>query len=59
MDSNRHEPDNPRGNEPLTRGKRPYATPTVTEYGSVAKLTQSGTGTTSDGLGRKLQRTCL
>jgi hypothetical protein len=29
--------------------KKPYATPVVTEYGSVAKLTQSGAGSISDG----------
>ena len=29
--------------------KKPYATPVLTEYGSVAELTQSGAGTRSDG----------
>ena len=60
MDSNRQEPVvDSRGNAVRLRGKRPYATPTLTEYGSVAKLTQSGAGTTNDGSGRKLKRTCL
>jgi len=30
-------------------GKKPYKTPEVTEYGSVAKLTQSGAGSITDG----------
>ena len=29
--------------------KKPYAAPVITEYGSVAKLTQSGAGSISDG----------
>jgi len=29
--------------------KKPYTTPHVVEYGSVAKLTQSGAGSISDG----------
>ena len=31
-------------------GKRPYATPRLIEYGSVAKLTQSGGSAQSDGI---------
>lgn len=39
-------------------GKRPYATPRLTEYGSVAKLTQGGGSLQSDG-GSTFKRTCL
>jgi len=50
---NRHEPERgPR--EP----KRPYATPRLTEYGSVAKLTQGGGSLQVDG-GSTFKRTCL
>jgi hypothetical protein len=37
--------------------KKTYATPIITEYGSVAKLTQSGAGSVAD-FGTQL-RTCL
>ncbi len=40
--------------------KKPYATPVVTEYGNVAKLTQSGYGSISDGGGFSSQlKSCL
>ena len=38
--------------------KRPYATPRLTEYGSVAKLTQGGGSLQADG-GSTFRRTCL
>ena len=38
--------------------KKPYAAPVVTEYGSVAKLTQSGTGSMVDG-GSSQLKSCL
>jgi len=38
--------------------KRPYATPVLTEYGSVAKLTQSGAGSIADGSFSQL-KSCL
>jgi hypothetical protein len=46
--------------EPAPRDrKRPYATPRLTEYGSVAKLTQGGGSRQSDG-GSTFKRTiCL
>ncbi len=41
----------PRADDRLTARapKKKYATPVVTEYGNVAKLTQSGNGSISDG----------
>jgi hypothetical protein len=39
-------------------GKRAYATPRLTEYGSVAKLTQGGGSLQSDA-GSQFRRTCL
>lgn len=38
--------------------KRPYATPRLTEYGSVAKLTQGGGSLQADG-GSTFKMTCL
>jgi hypothetical protein len=38
--------------------KRPYTTPRLTEYGSVAKLTQGGGSLQADG-GSTFRRTCL
>jgi hypothetical protein len=40
--------------------KKPYSTPVVTEYGNVAKLTQSGAGSITDGTGINSQlKSCL
>ena len=39
--------------------KKTYATPVITEYGSVAKLTQSGFGSISDGGGMTQLKNCL
>ena len=40
--------------------RRPYKTPTLTEYGSVAKLTQNmPTGSRVDGNGMRQYGTCL
>ncbi len=39
------------------KGRRPYKTPTLVEYGSVAKLTQAGGSKAGDAGGRKGQ--CL
>lgn len=33
----------------LEGGKRPYSTPRLTEYGSVAALTRTGSGTALEG----------
>ena len=57
MDQKRQEPD--ADDRRTTRlAKKPYATPVVTEYGSVAKLTQSGAGSIADG-GFSQLKTCL
>ena len=44
-----------------TAGKKPYVKPVLTEYGSVAKLTQSGSGTLpDDGSGiANMMKSCL
>jgi len=39
--------------------KKTYAAPVITEYGSVAKLTQSGYGSISDGGGFTQLKNCL
>jgi len=40
--------------------KKPYAAPEIVEYGSVAKLTQSGAGSISDGTMTNSQlKSCL
>lgn len=40
--------------------KKPYAPPVVTEYGNVAKLTQGGNGSITDGTPTASQRkSCL
>lgn len=39
--------------------KKTYAAPVITEYGSVAKLTQSGFGSISDGGGLTQLKNCL
>jgi hypothetical protein len=40
--------------------RRPYKTPTLTEYGSVAKLTQNmAAGSRADGGGQRMYGTCL
>jgi len=38
--------------------KKTYATPVITEYGSIAKLTQSGAGSIADGSFSQL-KSCL
>ena len=43
------------GQEPRT-GKRPYAKPRIREYGSIAKLTQSGGSTRAE---TPTMRSCL
>lgn len=39
--------------------KKPYTEPRLIEYGSVAKLTQSGSGNKNDGGGGGMMRVCL
>ena len=41
-------------------GRRAYATPALVEYGTVAKLTQTGSGSVADFFGmRRRMMTCL
>ena len=42
-------PAPPQGGRPASRAKKPYRTPRLTEYGSVAKLTQATAGSGADG----------
>jgi hypothetical protein len=57
VEGKRHDQDaNDRPAERLQ--KKTYATPVITEYGSVAKLTQSGVGSISDG-GTSQLKSCL
>jgi hypothetical protein len=51
-DEQKHEPRQP-------GRKRAYATPTLTEYGSVAKLTQGGGSRVSDGGSTQRASNCL
>lgn len=46
------------GDDTVQAPKRPYAKPKLQEYGSVAKLTQSG-GSTMTESGVPLMRSCL
>lgn len=54
----RKDDDKSVGNDPARTPKRPYAKPRLQEYGSVAKLTQSG-GSTMAESGVPLMRSCL
>jgi len=46
--------------EKKTEGtKKPYEKPVLTEYGSVAKLTRSTTGSVGDGGGGGMMMVCL
>ena len=59
MEQKRKEPA-PDDRRPAQIRKKSYATPVVTEYGNVAKLTQSGNGSISDGTPFGSQRkSCL
>jgi hypothetical protein len=59
VEKERRAPDADDGRTPRL-AKKPYATPVVTEYGSVAKLTQSGAGSITDGTGFNSQlKSCL
>ena len=61
MEQKRQAPDDPdRAAKAVKNVKKPYATPEVVEYGSVAKLTQSGAGSISDGTFTNSQlKSCL
>jgi hypothetical protein len=41
------------------RAKKPYEKPVLTDYGSVAKLTRSTTGSVGDGGGGGMMMVCL
>lgn len=60
MEEKRHKPDSG-DRRPARRPKKPYATPVVTEYGNVAKLTQGGNGSVADGgfTGSQRKSVCL
>ena len=48
------------GKTPPDEAKKPYATPTLIEYGSVSKLTMAKGSTNSEfGVPNKLRRPCL
>ncbi len=47
MEEKRHTPESD-DRRPARSPKKPYATPVVTEYGNVAKLTQGANGSISD-----------
>jgi hypothetical protein len=57
VDEKRQEPHSDDRRVPRAPKKK-YATPVVTEYGNVAKLTQGGSGSVSDGV-FTLKKTCL
>ena len=39
--------------------RRPYATPVLTEYGSIGKLTRAGSGAVGEGVGGMSMVMCL
>jgi len=51
--------DRGRESEPESRAKKPYTRPTLTEYGSVAKLTMLKGTTTTEITANKKRATCL
>jgi hypothetical protein len=48
LEEKRKKPDSD-DRQTTRNSKKPYATPVLTEYGNVAKLTQSGAGSITDG----------
>jgi len=38
----------------VSRPRRPYVAPALTEFGSIGKLTQGSSGTKSEGVGMKM-----
>jgi hypothetical protein len=59
VEEKRKKPDSD-DRRPTRNSKKPYATPVVTEYGNVAKLTQSGAGSITDGTPTNSQmKSCL
>ncbi len=45
--------------EPDVGSRRPYAAPELIDYGTVAKLTQTGSGSVNDFTGMMMMMTCL
>lgn len=43
-----------RKSEPVRPTRRPYAAPVLTEYGSIGKLTRSGSGAVGEGSGMSM-----
>jgi hypothetical protein len=59
VEEKRHTPDSD-DRRPARHAKKAYATPVVTEYGNVAKLTQSANGSITDGtLTASQRKSCL
>ena len=59
MEQKRKEPA-PSERQPARTRKKPYTTPVITEYGNVAKLTQGGNGSITDGMfGGSQRKSCL
>ncbi|MFI5179021.1 MAG: lasso RiPP family leader peptide-containing protein [Vicinamibacterales bacterium] len=58
MEQKREKPSDATERAPERGAKKPYATPVLTEYGNVAKLTQSGAGSIADTPGSQ-RKTCL
>ena len=52
-------PHDVHGPEPAGGERRPYARPELIEYGTVAKLTQTGSGSVNDIFGMMMAMTCL
>lgn len=56
----KHQPgDPPRKAPPGSAPRQQYQKPTLTEYGSIAKLTQGTRTNQSDGVGGGFKMTCL
>ena len=56
----KHQPDDPaRRERSASAPRRPYTKPKLTEYGSIAKLTQGTRTNQSDGVGGGFKMNCL
>jgi hypothetical protein len=56
----RPKPDGERSQDTAEpRGRRPYVAPALTEYGSIGKLTQGGSGSVGEGSGGMSMPMCL
>ncbi len=53
------QPTEPRSTRERPAGRRPYVKPSLTEYGSIAKLTQGTATKQSDGARGGFKMTCL